>query len=351
MKRIRMGIVGCGVIGSRHAAAAAAAEHIELTAVADVATERAAEIAGRFGVPNVYADGQALLSGKQVDAVVLALPTALRTPLAFAAFEQGLHVLLEKPVAMHTAELDRLIAARGSLVAACASSRFRFLPSAVAVTDFLKTDPLGELRSIFFRAFSPAQPLPEKPKPAWRLRLDLNGAGILGNWGCYDLDYLLGITGWRLRPLQVLAQTWPIAPELRAHVPQGADAETHAIGWVRCAEGVILHFERAEYVPLVTSQVWEIIGTKGALRLHMTPSRNKQLFHDALDDAQGTRTTTLWTGDDDGTIVHARPVLDFADAIIEGRAPATTLEQARVIQQITDAVYASSASGRIVDLK
>ena len=40
----------------------------------------------------------------------------------------------------------------------------------------------------------------------------MNAGGILTNWGCYDLDYLMTITGWALRPRQALAATWGVAP-------------------------------------------------------------------------------------------------------------------------------------------
>lgn len=349
MKRVRVGISGCGVMGGWHAAAAAAADSIELAAVADPVAERARELAGKHRVPGVYGDGRDLIDDEAIDAVVLALPTGLRGPLALAAFERGKHVLVEKPAAMSVEELEGLIAARGSLVAGSCSSRYRFLPSAAAVTDFLRSAPMGPIRSIFIRDFATAKPRPDKEKPAWRLKKDLNGGGIFVNWGCYDLDYVLGVAGWGVEPRQVSAQTWTISPLLASHVPAGSDAETHVVAFVRCAGGAVIHYERAEYIPLHTPAcAWEIIGERGALRLTMRPGTGKQIHYDELDAEQGASSRVIWEGDEDGSIIHGRPVQDFAEAIVEGRSPATTLEQALVLQKITDAVYASAESGETV---
>jgi predicted dehydrogenase len=54
----------------------------------------------------------------------------------------------------------------------------------------------------------------------------------------------------------------------------------------------------------------------------------------------------LWEGQYDWMTIHSFPVADFVQAIREGRQPATSLERALVIQQITDAIYASAETGR-----
>jgi hypothetical protein len=51
---------------------------------------------------------------------------------------------------------------------------------------------LGDLRVVYCRVHQPATGTPEKAPPPWRLNKSMNGGGILMNWGCYDLDFLLG---------------------------------------------------------------------------------------------------------------------------------------------------------------
>ena len=342
VKRIRLGVIGCGVMGKRHAAAAKESEFIDLVAVADRAEDRALELSAEYDVPKVYEDGADLLQDDGVDAVVIALPTFIRSSLALKALQRGKHVLLEKPVAMSVEELKGFIEAKGDRVGACCSSRYRFLPSSQRAAEFLRGDRLGPIRTLSIRFFTPAQPKPEKEKPAWRLSRKINGGGILVNWGCYDLDYMLGLTGWALQPVCVLAQTWPIAPILSSHIPAESDAETHLIATVRCANGTVISIERAEYASTQNHPVWEIVGTRGSLRMQMTPGEGKKIYHDYLDANEGCQSEVLWEGSEDAAVIHRRPVQDFAEAIVEGRAPATTLEQSLIIQKITDGIYSSA---------
>lgn len=350
MRKLKLGVIGCGAMGVRHVATAQASDCIEVVAVADAIGDRARILAAENGIPGAYEGGTELLTDGRVEAVVLALPTALRSPLALEALQRGKHILLEKPVAMNGADLTRLISAKGNLVGACCSSRYRLLPSAEKVTDFLRTGSLGPLRSLVIREFQQASPRSQKEKPPWRLSRSLNGGGILVNWGVYDLDYILGLTGWAFQPRWTLAQAWPIAPVLATHVHPDSDAETHVTGLVRGADGSVLHIERAEYAPLRNENAWEIIGTNGALRLQLRPGTRKAIHHDFLDLETGFQSEILWEGDEEGSGVTGSSLLDFARAILDGRPPATTLEQAMVVQKIVDSIYASSAQGRPVSI-
>jgi predicted dehydrogenase len=351
MEPVRLGVVGCGVIGPTHMAAAAASPHIELVAVADLIEERARAAAEKFKAKKVYREGADLVADPDIEAVVLAFPTGKRTELALRAFAHGKHVLIEKPIGMNATEVRQMIAARGRLTAACCSSRFRFLDGARLATEFIASGALGDLRVVRCRAIGPAGPPPASPRPPWRLTRALNGGGFLVNWGCYDLDYLLGITGWRLRPQTVFAQAWTIPPQFQSHIPPGSDAETYYIALIRCEGGTMLSFERGEYMPAHPDEAWQILGTSGSLRLKMTWNKPKTLFHDDTTADQGVVSKVLWEGEEDNSRTSSGPVTDFAAAIREGRAPMTPLEHALVVQQVTDAIYESAARAAAVDIR
>jgi len=346
-----MGIVGCGVIGTHHLSTATQAENVELVAVADLIESLRQSAAEKFHPRKVYADGLDLVNDPDVEAVVLAFPTVGRTRLALAAFAAGKHVLTEKPVAMNADEVRQMIAAKGNLIAGCCSSRYRFTEGADAVTDFIATGALGPLRLLRHRNLSACGPRPATPRPEWRLKKRLNGGGYLVNWGCYDLDYLLGITGWTLKPKTVFAQTWTIPPQFESHIAPGSDAETHYIALVRCEGGTVLSLERGEYMPAQSEDAWQIIGTKGSLRLHMTEARPKKIVFDDTTTEEGVVPRTIWEGEEDRSRIHAGPLTDFAAAIRENRPPKTSLENALVVQQITDAIYRSAESGSAVEVE
>ena len=350
MPPVKLGVIGCGVIGSKHIAAAAEAVQIDLVAIADLRRNLCEELANRFNVPTAYADAQELIVDPEVEAVVLALPAFLRTPLALEAFAEGKHVLTEKPVAMNSDEVRKMLAAQGDLVAACASSRVRFLAGADAVSEFIATGALGNLRVVRCRAVGPPGPPPGSTPPAWRLSRSLNGGGILVNWGCYDLDYLLGITGWTLVPESVLAQTWTTPAVYADRVASGSDAEPHVTALIRCADGTVITYERAELAAVQQEMSWEIIGDRGSLVLEMTPSEEKEAVFIRADAKLGTVQETIWTGSDSWDAGHTGPVTDFANAILTGQTPKTDLRRALIIQKITDAIYRSAETGEVVRL-
>ena len=351
MEKVRLGIIGCGVIGNAHLRMAGQSPDIQVVAVADLREEAVRKAAENYGVEKAYTNADDLIADEQVEGVVLAMPTAPRTALALRAFANGKHVLTEKPVAMNAAEVQSMIDARGDLVAGCCSSRHRFLSHARVVTDFIAEGHLGDLRVVHCRAIQAVGPPPKSPPPAWRLSKSMNGGGILVNWGCYDLDYLLGITGWTLKPKLVLAQAWTIPPQFESHVPPGSDAEAHFASLILCEGGTVISFERGEYVPAQNEDAWKIVGTKGSLNLRMIPVKGKKIIHDDTSTEKGVFSRVLWEGDEDWDVIHSGPTQDFASAIREGREPETSLEKALVVQKITDAIYASAAQARAVEIE
>lgn len=350
MNPVNLGIIGCGVIGRHHMAAASRSSLIRVVAVADLIEERGRAMAEQYAVPKRYLEGADLLEDPEIEAVVLAFPAVGRFPLALKAFRKGLHVLVEKPVAMEADQVRQMIAARGGLAAGCCSSRFRFLPSAAAVTEFIATAALGELRVIRARNISAAAAPPTSPPPTWRLIRAQNGGGILMNWGCYDLDYLLGVTGWSLRPRWVFGQTWTLPDHYADRAAPGSDAETHVAALIRCEGGATITYERGEFVAGRSESAWQIVGSRGSLHLHMTTTRSKTIIFDAADSEHGVVPQVIWQGEEDAALVHDGPVQDFCAAIREGRQPKTSLEQALVVQQISDAIYQSAQHAQTVEV-
>jgi predicted dehydrogenase len=351
MEPVRLGVVGCGVIGNNHLETALAMpDCIRTVAVADFIDERAEAAVRKYGVPRKYRSGKELIEkDPEVEMVVLAFPVAKRTAEGLRAFRHGKHLLTEKPVAMNAAEVRKLIAARGDRVGGCCQSRFRFCAHAEAAREFLATGALGDLRMVRARELRPAGGPPTNPPPTWRLRTCENGGGILMNWGCYDLDYVLGLTGWSLKPVEVLAQTWTVPPTLVSHVPSDSDAESYFAAMIRCEGGAVISFERGEYMPCGEDEAWQIIGTKGSLRMKMTPGKGKTVVHDELTADKGVVSHVIWQGDE-GYGLGTSLLRDFAQAVREKRPPRATLEQALLVQEISDAIYKSARRGKAVKI-
>lgn len=351
MEPVRVGVIGCGVIGQKHMEAACGCDHIDLVAVADLVEAAREKAKADYSPRKVYATGEELLADRDVEAVVLALPTGVRFELALAALAAGKHVLLEKPVAMNVAQLREIMAARGKMTVGCASSRPQFKPHSKVVKEIVASGKLGPIREVHMRAFGQCGRKPDEPRPVWRLRRDLNGGGILVNWGCYDMDYLLGLCGWKLQPRTVLAAAWPTPRRFASHVHPTSDAETHFTAMIRCAGGEVISLERGEYMPTGKENAWQIIGEDGSLSLQMVSNNPTRIVHYNASEADGAVESVVYEGDEGWAVMHQGPVVDFAAAIREGREPMTGLAESLVLQQITDAIYASAETGRAVEIE
>jgi len=103
---LRAGVVGVGYLGAFHAAKYAELDGIELVAVVDTDSQRAATIAGRHHT-TALADHRALFG--QVNCVSLAVPTPLHYPIARDLLEHGIDVLVEKPLTSDVGDGRRLV--------------------------------------------------------------------------------------------------------------------------------------------------------------------------------------------------------------------------------------------------
>jgi len=97
--RLRLGIVGSGLIAGVTARAIAAAEGCELAAVSARRREVAAAFAAEHGIAAAFDDWRALVASPAIDAVYVATPTAPREAICLLAAQHGKHVLAEKPFA------------------------------------------------------------------------------------------------------------------------------------------------------------------------------------------------------------------------------------------------------------
>lgn len=97
MKKLRIGIIGCGRISVMHLVSAQNSKKAELVACCDIKKERADETAEKYGI-KAYYDYKGMLDKEPLDAVHLCLPHYLHSKVAIAAFERGVNVLTEKPM-------------------------------------------------------------------------------------------------------------------------------------------------------------------------------------------------------------------------------------------------------------
>jgi UDP-N-acetylglucosamine 3-dehydrogenase len=150
--RIRVGVIGVGVMGRNHARVYA--EMGLLAGIADPDAEVSKTIGERLGVPS-FRDYRELLGGAAVDAVSIAAATTHHHEIARACLEAGVHTLVEKPLCATAAEASDLIALareRGRVLAVGHIERHN--PAVVAAKAALDRGDFGELLSLSARRVS-----------------------------------------------------------------------------------------------------------------------------------------------------------------------------------------------------
>lgn len=188
---IKIGLAGCGSMGSKHAACYDNIGNAVLTAVADVRPEMAEKAAKRSN-SQIYEDAAALINQAEIQAVDLCLPTYLHTQYAVMAMEKGLDVFIEKPVCLNKEEAVLLLETQkktGRKVMVGQVIRmwdeYRLLKEAVEKNTY------GKVLSAVFQRLSPP---PAWSWNNWFLKPALSGTMAL-DLHVHDVDfvrYLLG---------------------------------------------------------------------------------------------------------------------------------------------------------------
>ena len=104
-------IVGCGFMGSKHAESWTLVPEAKIVAVVDILEDRAQRLADLYGLERYYTDFRQAIDLPEVQVVSVCIPTYLHADAAIYAAERGKQVLSEKPIALHVAQAEAMIAA------------------------------------------------------------------------------------------------------------------------------------------------------------------------------------------------------------------------------------------------
>jgi predicted dehydrogenase len=170
-KKVKVGIIGLGFMGTTHYGIYKSNPKVEITAIADVdAAKRKGDIRkviGNIGGGDnskpldltgtkTYADGMELINDPNVDVVDICVPTFLHCQYAVAALKAGKHVFCEKPLARNVKEAETIIAeARKSDKCFSVGMCIRYWPEYRCARELYTSGKLGKLRSATFTRLSP----------------------------------------------------------------------------------------------------------------------------------------------------------------------------------------------------
>jgi predicted dehydrogenase len=180
---LRIGIVGCGLIGQKRAKAIGSSGR--LVACADLDESRARAVAANSGA-RIFSEWRQLVALPDVDAVIVATQHDTLAPITLAAVEAGKHVLVEKPAARSPAELAPVIAAaEGRGVKVHVGFNHRYHRAFRKAREIFESGALGELMFVRARYGHGGRIGYENE---WRARPEISGGGELIDQGPHLID-------------------------------------------------------------------------------------------------------------------------------------------------------------------
>jgi predicted dehydrogenase len=195
MKEVRVAVIGVGIMGSSHAQRfeKGEIEGATLAAICDIDPAVRAKWSDR--VP-VFASADDLIAAKAVDAVVIATPHYFHTTIGIAALRAGLHVLVEKPISVHKADCERLIAAhRGRKQVFSAMFQQRTEPHYQRLRNLIQRGELGEFLRFNWIITNWFRSEAYYASGGWRATWRGEGGGVLMNQCPHNLDMLQWLVG------------------------------------------------------------------------------------------------------------------------------------------------------------
>lgn len=193
MKELRFGIVGLGNMGRTHARTLldGKAPRARLAAVCDENPEKLEE----YEVAT-FTDSAKMISSGEIDAILIATPHYSHTTIGIAALKAGLHVLVEKPISVHKADCERLIAAhknKKQVFAAMFNQRTDTYYQ--KIRELVRGGELGEIRRVTWTITDWFRSEAYYASGGWRATWAGEGGGVLLNQCPHNLDLYQWIFG------------------------------------------------------------------------------------------------------------------------------------------------------------
>lgn len=187
MNSVRLGLVGLGNIGTSHAnyLREGKIDRCTLTAVCDVDPKRLEA----FGDYKQFSDSAEMIRSGEVDAVIVGTPHYDHTTIGIDAMENGVHVLVEKPISVHKADAEKLIAAyEKSDVKFSAMFQMRTYAMYQRIKQLIDSGELGAIQRVNWIVSAWFRTEAYYSSGGWRATWAGEGGGVLMNQCPHNLD-------------------------------------------------------------------------------------------------------------------------------------------------------------------
>lgn len=309
-RKVKIGIIGVGVIGKHHIKGYEEHPDAKVVAIADIDEVKLKQVGEEFKIKNRFTDYREMLK-MDLDAVSICTPPFAHCQPTVDAAMAGKHVLCEKPMALNAKEAKEMVEAcrsAGVALEIC-HGRSRFNDTAEYVKGLIGSGKLGKIyyghSSSFRRRGRPGMDILKNSK--WFLDSSKAGGGAFSDIGCYDIDLMLYILG-SPKPISVSAFTFrgvgTIPPEDKETI---YDVEDHTAALVRFEGELAVMFEKAWASNMDGGIGVKIFGTMGGVRFspftvfleekgeqkdltpEIPPRKNKNIYDDFIRACRGEK--------------------------------------------------------------
>lgn len=328
---VRIGLAGLGSMGRNHLRILSSRADVRLAAVADPVAAALAAASEQTGA-QPFAEPQAMVAEAELDGLVIAAPTTAHVPLALAAIERGVAVLVEKPLAATVEEGMRIVAAaRAGGVPVQVGHVERFNPAVLELGRLLAD---GWLSSVYAIASRRAGPFPAR----------IRDVGVTVDLATHDVDILSWIAGER--PSRVYAET-----AQRIH----ADHEDLLFGLLHFPSGATGMLDVNWLTPVKRRQL-VVVGEEGMFELDYLTQR---LTFARATDTTNPRLIKGYAPTFEGDILElpvasSEPLAAELDAFLgvirDGGRPVIDAEDGLWAVAVATSLLDAAATGAAVDL-
>lgn len=329
---LRFAIFGAGNIAPIHATAIKYTPDAELTAVVTRNAERGRAFVDQYG-GKWFADYRDVLAHDDVDVVSICTPHDLHAPMTIDAARAGKHILVEKPMAISTAECDAMIdACNKTGVTLCVFFQMRFDPLTQKLKSLIDTGKLGRLiwnstTALWYRTDEYYR------SGSWRGKWAHEGGGVLINQGVHVIDLMLYLTGM---PARITAQMRTLNHQI--------EVEDGALAMLEYPDNRLGLIQATVAAYPGYPERLEIVGTNGSAIYHRGQARLEWHLQNPCED--GEQQTEISSGASAPMNInaagHTTQFQDFAAAIRERRRPLIDGYEGRKSIQLIEAIYCSA---------
>jgi len=301
--------------------------------------QKAKEFADKWQIPVWTNQLEKAVSHPEIDVVVIGLPNDQHARAARLAAEAGKAVLCTKPLARTAREAREMLeVVEKAGVFSGYLEDLVYTPKTLKALDSVKKGALGKILWTRSRETHPG------PHSDWFWTREISGGGAIIDMGCHCIEIGRNFIGKDIRPLEVVCwadtQVHPI------------DAEDHAIGLVRYANGAVSQFEVSWTFRSGMDLRDEVSGTEGTIWLNHWLRTGFELFSATGSGAyvaEKSESETGWmfpVGDEIGALGYRDMMNDMFESLDRGRQPMETFYDGYVVNAIMDASYRSVESKR-----